>query len=177
MLKRIILISLVTSLLFSSLSCCPLFPPTGDSKIPEEVKQKMKEVKSHDFSLTLLDGRTLNLRDLRGKPVVVNFFATWCPPCQEEAPTLEEAYQKYQDRVEFVGIATSSSKSDVEDFVKGKDLSFPIGIEKGDTISKKYGVSAIPATFFITNKGEVADSYVGGISEEDLTQRIEELLK
>lgn len=178
MLKRIFFINLVTSLLFFSLSCCPFLPPARDSQIPEEVKQKIKETEGNDFSLTLLNGETLNLSKLRGKPVVVNFFATWCPPCQEEAPTLEKVYRKYQDKVEFVGVATSSNnKSDLENFIKEKDLSFSIGIDTSGTISQKYNVSAIPATFFITDKGDVADSYVGAISEEDLTQKIEELLK
>ena len=174
MLKRFTFLVLSISLLFSSLSCCcPLSfldGGTPNGGVP-------KEVTENDFSLTLLDGKTVNLNDLKGKPVVVNFFATWCGPCREEAPTLESAYQKYKYQVEFIGIATSSEEGDVRSFVEERGLSFSVGIDSSGEISKKYNVSAIPATFFINREGEVADSFVGAISSDELSQKIGAILK
>ncbi len=118
-----------------------------------------------DFNLKSLDGKSVRLSDFRGKPVLVNFWATWCPPCREEMPTLEKAYQKYRDQgVVFLGIDKQEDAETVRKFVSQNGYSWTFLLDSDDQVGRSYYVSAIPTSFFIDRQGIVRDIYLGSMN-------------
>jgi len=129
------------------------------------------------FSLKLLDGRTINLQDFRGKGVVLEFWASWCSSCRASAPAFEKAYQKYKDkRVEFLGIAVSDTEAGMKNHINEFGLTYPNGRDATGKIANSYGVTGVPETFFITKEGEIAYKHIGAIDEKTLSALIEEKL-
>jgi peroxiredoxin len=133
-----------------------------------------------DFELTSLDGNVTQLSDVRGKPVVVNFWASWCIPCRTEMPAIERAYLQRQKDVVVLGVnATSQDNlSEVENFVHDTGLSFPILLDHHGEVMDSYRVSALPTTFFVDRNGIIQDVVIGGpMAEALLTSRLEDLLR
>ncbi len=117
-----------------------------------------------DFTLTTTDNDRIKLSSLRGKPVVLNFWATWCPPCRAEMPALEELWQRY-DRgdVLVLGIDQGESAVTVERFARGVvGTTFPLLLDTQREIGAEYGVRALPTTFFIDAQGRIQEIKVGG---------------
>jgi cytochrome c biogenesis protein CcmG, thiol:disulfide interchange protein DsbE len=130
-----------------------------------------------DFRLTLFDGSELALSDLRGKAVVLNFWASWCPPCREEARDMERVWQAYRDRgVVFLGVNIQDSEQNARAFMEEFGISYPNGQDTGD-IASSYGLTGIPETFFITGDGTVNRRWIGAIGERQLATFIEALLE
>lgn len=139
-----------------------------------------------DFDVTLLDlnkggesvrGKSVSLNDYKGKPLVLNFWAPWCPPCRDESPGFERVYQKYKSKeVKFLAIAIRDTDLNIEQFVKRYGLTFQIGIDADAEIANKYGVSGIPETFFIDTNGNIKRTHVGALSESQLSEYIDEIL-
>lgn len=126
-----------------------------------------------DFTLETLDGESVTLSELKGKKVVLNFWATWCPPCKEEMPDLQKYYEKYakQDNVEIVAVNLTFNDSSIEtiqQFVDSYKLSFPVLLMKNDDLVKKYQVITIPSTFMIDTKGRIQNNFVGPLNQETL---------
>ena len=118
-----------------------------------------------DFRIDLLSGEELALSDLRGKVVVLNFWATWCPPCREEMPSFESIYREYKDRdVVFVGVAVADTEERARDFVEGVGVTYPIGLDTSG-IAEAYKVTAMPTTFFIDREGTITRKLQGLASE------------
>lgn len=131
-----------------------------------------------DFSLTLYDGKSLSLADLRGKTVVLNFWASWCDPCREEAPALERVWKRYQERgVLFVGVDIWDSESDGQAFIKRFGLTYFNGPDPSGNIGKRYGVTGVPETFVIDKDGKVARKFIGAVTERQLAASIEDVLR
>ncbi|MCI0647960.1 MAG: TlpA family protein disulfide reductase [Chloroflexi bacterium] len=132
-----------------------------------------------DFSLTLFDtGETLRLSDLRGKVVVLNFWASWCPPCRQEAPTFEKVWQRYRERgVVFVGVDIWDTDEDAAKFLREFGLTYPTGPDRTGEIGIDYGLTGLPETYFITRDGMIAQKAIGIVQEETLGQAIETLLQ
>jgi peroxiredoxin len=117
-----------------------------------------------DFTLVSLDGNSVRLSDFHGKPVILNFWATWCPPCREEMPALEEIWQQYDaGDVVVLGIDQGESTAIVERFIREKvDTSFPILLDSDHAIGNSYFVRSLPTTFFIDRKGFIQEIRIGG---------------
>lgn len=117
-----------------------------------------------DFTLTTLGGSTVQLSALRGKPVIVNFWATWCPPCRAEMPELEEVWQKYdRGNLMLLGVNQGEDAGAVNRFKQQiVDFSFPILLDTRQAVGSLYGVRAMPTTFFIDAAGRIQDIKVGG---------------
>lgn len=129
-----------------------------------------------EFSLALFDGGQLSLADIAGKVVVLNFWASWCDPCKDEAPLLEEGWRTYRDRgVAFIGVATDDTDQASRAFIEKYGLTYPNGPEPGE-LSIKYGVLGLPETFFIDQDGMIVRRWAGPLGREQLTAFVEELL-
>lgn len=131
-----------------------------------------------DFRLTLLDGSTLSLADLRGQVMVLNIWASWCPPCTEELPALQSVWTSYQDAdVVLVGAAYQENENDVRAAVESYGLTYPIGLDTNDRIASTYGITGVPETFIIDAEGRIAYVHIGPITADQLTQEMESLVK
>lgn len=131
-----------------------------------------------DFTLTTFQGDTISLADLRGKPVVINFWASWCPPCRIEAPLIERTWRVYKGRdVVFLGVNIQDREQDALNYIREFDITYPNGPDPTGEISIDYGVSGLPVTFFISRKGQVVRRWVGAIEKNLLISSIEEILQ
>jgi peroxiredoxin len=134
-----------------------------------------------DFTLDLLGGGQVTLSELRGKVVVVNLWASWCPPCRAEMPAIEKVYRSYADLgLVVLGVNTTyqDSESAAQAFVNEYSLTFPIPLDRDGSVSQRYALSGLPTTFFIDRKGIIRSVIVGGpMSEATIQSKIEDLLK
>lgn len=130
-----------------------------------------------DFRLALLDDGEIILSEQRGKVVVINFWASTCPPCRTEARDLESAWQGYQDKdVLFVGANIQDTPEPAKRFLDEFGVTYPNGLDVGGRISIDYGVVGIPVTFVVDDEGTVARRWVGEIDIDTLKTWIDELL-
>ena len=135
-----------------------------------------------DFTLDTLDGNKITLSKLRGQIVVVNFWATWCPPCRLETPALEKSYEQYKDSgVVILGVNLTNQDviSEVESFVQEFELTYPILLDRDGTVSSTlYQIKGLPSTFFVNREGIIRTVLVGGpMSEAFIRSKIEALLQ
>ena len=129
------------------------------------------------FTLALFSGQDFALEKHLGQPVIINFWASWCVPCREEAPALESTWQAYKDKgVEFVGVDIQNTEEDARAFIKEFRITYPNGPDVGGKITINYGVVGIPVTFFVDRDGIIARRFVGALSEQQLMAWTEELV-
>lgn len=135
--------------------------------------------KAPDFTLQTLDGESVTLSELQGKKVILNFWATWCPPCKSEMPYFQDYYEKYaeEDNVEIVAVnLTFQDKVDnVEAFVNGNGLTFPILLMEEPGINNTYKIVSIPSTFMIDTNGIIQKQIIGPLDEEALRNYVSKL--
>lgn len=127
------------------------------------------------FVLPLFDGGTFDLAEHQGKPIVINFWASWCIPCRQEAPILEGLWQEHQDDVVFVGVDIQDGERDSLAYLEEFGVTYPNGLDADGRITVDYGVIGIPVTFFINRDGMVERRWVGAVRESQLVIWIEEL--
>jgi peroxiredoxin len=131
-----------------------------------------------DFTLTALGGQPVRLNDLRGRPVLVNFWATWCPACRSELPALQAAYQRYGERVAFLGLDVKEPEETVAGFAQQSGLTFPILLDGDGAVSDRlYQVRGIPTSLFIAPDGVVSARHVGPLAEADIDRYLASLLE
>ena len=133
-----------------------------------------------DFTVYDLDGNAHKLSDFQGKPVILNFWASWCGPCKMEMPDLEKAYQEYGDQIQFMLVdLTDGSRETVEKasaFIKEQGYTFPVFYDTAMEGAYAYGVSGIPVTYFINAEGTFEAYYQGAMTAGILQQGLEMLL-
>jgi len=116
-----------------------------------------------NFSLQRLEGSgTVSLRSLRGKPTVINFFASWCEPCKAEAKVLESAWQKYKRQVVFLGVDYHDVTGDGLRFLHAHDITYPTVQDGSGAVADRYGVSAVPETYFVDRRGRLVGAHIVG---------------
>ena len=119
-----------------------------------------------DFEVETFDGETLRLSDLNGKVVVLNFWASWCPPCRWEMPFFETMWQEYRDRdVVFVGIAMSDTLENVRAFADEAGVTYPVALDTTNEIVRAYEILSLPTTFFIGKNGNIERRLAGAANE------------
>jgi cytochrome c biogenesis protein CcmG, thiol:disulfide interchange protein DsbE len=121
------------------------------------------------FEASLLDGPgTLSLEDLKGKPAVLNFWASWCKPCEDEAPALKRAHEEYGDRVSIVGIGIRDARSDAQEFIARHGLDYAQVRDEDLRVYRDFGLTGQPETFFLDAEGVVVEHIPGPVFEDDL---------
>ncbi len=143
------------------------------SAIPARVDFAAPEIKLND-----LQGQTASLEDYRGKVVLLNNWATWCPPCKAEMPTLEAYYQDHQkEGFSIIGIEAGEPAAEVSQFVKDYHLSFPIWLDPANQSLDAFKTDALPSSFVIDKNGKVRLAWSGPISKEMLEKYVTPLLE
>ena len=129
-----------------------------------------------DFALPSLEGPTRHLSDFRGRPVLLNFWASWCAPCRIETPWLVELYATYRARgVEFLGVSLADDRQRVADFATSNGINYPVLFGTSDVADAFGGVRLMPQTFFISRGGSIVNSTVGITSKADIDAAIRRL--
>lgn len=130
-----------------------------------------------NFTVNGIDGKPIKLSDLRGKVVVLNFWGSWCVPCQDEAPDLAAAYQQFQGQdVVFVGIAWADQDSAVRQFVQDYHVPYRVALDDGGKIAVDYGITGVPETFVIDQQGRFTKKWVGPVTASQLGGLVDPLL-
>ncbi len=128
-----------------------------------------------NFELEKLDGGTISLESLRGKVVLVNFWATWCGPCRVEMPMLERVYREYGDKgLEVIAVSVGESREEVEPYIEENGYSFPILLDSDSAVGNAYRTTNIPTSFIIDRNGIIVHHFVGVRPEQVLIQALKD---
>ncbi|WP_117169463.1 peroxiredoxin family protein [Paraliobacillus sediminis] len=144
---------------------------TSDAKIGIEVDNI-----APDFQLETLDGETVKLSDYRGQRVMLNFWATWCPPCRAEMPDMEAFYQANDVAIVAVNLTeTEANLTDVNDFKEDFNLSFPIFLDEKNEVATTYQIRPIPSSYMIDSKGIIRYKALGALNYEMMVAEFEKM--
>jgi cytochrome c biogenesis protein CcmG, thiol:disulfide interchange protein DsbE len=150
--------------------------PTTDAPPVDTSKAKVG-TPAPDFTLPSTTGKSVTLSSLRGRPVVIAFFASWCHPCEEELPVLERFSRENAGRMRVIGVNFQDLSSDTASFVRGLGVTFPALLEDpSGPVAQRYGVLEIPQTIFVSKTGVVLGRVFGQTSTHDLAPAIADLL-
>ncbi|MEH7436791.1 redoxin domain-containing protein [Neobacillus drentensis] len=130
--------------------------------------------KAPDFELKTLTGETVKLSDLKGKKVMLNFWATWCPPCKAEMPEMEQFSKQVGDDVVILAV-NIDPQLDVQGFVNENKITFPVLLDAEDKVNEAYQVLSIPTTYFINSKGVIKNKFTGSMTLDvmkDFTEKL-----
>jgi len=127
------------------------------------------------FELKTLEGKSAGLETFRGKPLVINFFASWCDPCREEMPLINELSAKAGGRYQVLGIAVEDTRAAVIEYAKEARLVFPIALDLNSTVKRAYRIFGPPATFFIDGQGIIRDVVLGPITSTRVKEAIQKV--
>ena len=168
--KKTVFIFLAAAMLFCFCSC-------ESSEAPEN---EISYAHARNFQALDWDGKVITLSDYIGKPIVLNFWASWCPPCKAELPDFQKAYEEYGN-VEFIMLnLTDGSKETVDtakSFISQNEYTFPVYFDTTFSAAYAYSISSIPVTCFIDAEGNLVASRVGMIDYETLVSGIKEITK
>ncbi|SHN75586.1 TlpA family protein disulfide reductase [Desulfitobacterium chlororespirans] len=152
-----------------------------DTQSGDPAAQEEKKTEAPNFTVYGTDGTEHRLSDFRGKPVVLNFWASWCPPCREEMPHFNEVYAQYKDDVTFLMVDLVDGQRETEEsgqaFVDQEGYDFPIYLDKNHQAASVYGVSTIPTTLFIDGEGYIETGYRGPLKKSTLETILKDMLK
>jgi cytochrome c biogenesis protein CcmG/thiol:disulfide interchange protein DsbE len=130
---------------------------------PREFDSPLVEKAAPDFALTSTDGQPVKLAELRGKPVVVNFWATWCVPCQQEHPYLLAAARKWSDRAHFLGVVYQDTPEKIDAWLAKHGEAYPTLVDEGSRTAIAWGVYGVPETYVIDAGGVIRHKFVGPV--------------
>ncbi len=126
-----------------------------------------------DFSLTTLDNQTVKLSQFRGTPVLINFWATWCPPCKEELPLLVKTHQANQDRLVILGVDMAEEAGVVRDKVREVGITYPVLLDSQNEVTNRYQVRGYPTSLFVDKNGIVQRITVGQLTEDTIKSALD----
>ena len=129
-----------------------------------------------DFALETMHGEMIRLSDYRGTPILLNFWATWCPPCREEMPDMERLHQETGMKVIAVNLtATENSLQAIDDFATSYQLTFPMPLDKKNLVAEQYQILPIPTTYIIDSQGIIQLYVFGPLQYEDMLREYQKL--
>ena len=164
----VVVLALTALLAFGLANRAPVTGRSGETRIAKPAPP---------MNMLLYDRGSLTPADYAGMPVVVNFWASWCGPCRQEAPIFERLSREYAERgVLFIGVNIQDAETDAEAYLREYDITYPNGMDAGGGISVDYGVIGIPVTFFINRDGIVQRRWAGVMRETQLRTWIDELV-
>lgn len=123
-----------------------------------------------DFELIDLGGESVRISDYLGKPVLVNFWATWCAPCVLEMPNIQKYYERYPGAFSVIAVNADESRNTVEGFVEDMGLTFPVVLDPGSKVQTLYRLLGYPTTYFLDAEGMVQFRHIGLLREKDLEE-------
>ncbi len=154
--------------------------PSDDSANTESPPPAGQSTALANFTVTDRDGAKVRLSDLHDKPVVLNFWASWCPPCKAELPALEAAYLDYGSDIHFMMVDLTDgmreTESSARDYIDGQGYTFPIYFDTEGDAAYAYNIMSIPTTYFISADGRIISSQIGMLDEDTLAEKLDELL-
>jgi peroxiredoxin len=145
-----------------------------------KIRIPKQQIVPADFSLPLLNGRNTTLSAYKGKVVVLNFWATWCPPCRDEMPSMETFYRRFKNQgLEILAVDGGEDAATVQQFIRNNGYTFPILLDKDNKVNSLYGIRAIPTTFILDREGKIIGQIMGRTYWDDprMTAAFETLLK
>jgi cytochrome c biogenesis protein CcmG, thiol:disulfide interchange protein DsbE len=128
------------------------------------------------FQLALFNQGAFSLDQASGRPVVLNFWASWCIPCEDEAPVLQSASTRYSNRIQFVGVDVQDTDTEAQRFLRRFGVTYPNGRDASGAISIDYGMSGVPETYFIRPDGRIQRKWAGPLAAAQLESFLTELL-
>ncbi len=141
------------------------------------LEQNNREISAPDFTVFDAQGNEVNLSDFAGKPVVLNFWASWCPPCKAEMPHFDKVYKEVKDDVVFMMVDLVDGQRETQEkgqkYVTDQDYTFPVYFDNEQNAAYIYGISSIPTTLFIDGKGNIIASREGILEEATLKAAVE----
>jgi len=152
---------------------------TSDSVQEVDLGQVQEGSPAPDFTLSTIDGGTVRLSDFQGKKVILNFWATWCPPCKAEMPHMQNFYEKNKDNgIEIVAVNLTNmdnGKDEIEKFVKEYSLTFPIPLDETGDIGVQYQAFTIPTSYILDTNGVITKKIIGPMDEEMMSNLTKDL--
>ncbi len=140
------------------------------------LSQRRSTTDAKPFELPRLNGSgTVSLAALRGRPAVVNFFASWCVPCRKEMPALQAVSTKVQDRVAFLGVDHQDDRAGALQLLADTGVQYPTGYDPDGKVATSYGLFGMPTTLFVSPDGRLLEKHTGELSEAALTESISRL--
>jgi len=119
---------------------------------------------ARDFTLPLLNGGDATLSSYRGKVVILNFWATWCPPCRTEMPSMEVLYQRFKNQgLEILAVDLGEDAATVRQFIQSNGYTFPVLLDRNNRVSNNYGIEAIPTSYILDREGRIIARIIGSI--------------
>lgn len=150
----------------------------GFTRDPRYIRSPLIGQPAPPFNLVLFDGGTIRLEELKGKAVLINFWASWCPPCRAEAPALEAAWKTFKDGdVVFVGVNIQDKEEDARAFIKEFGITYRNGWDPTGRVAVNYGVWGIPETFFLDRDGRITFKHVGALSMPVITAKLDQAVR
>lgn len=154
-----------------------LFPGRVQAQVSAGVERSLREAgigvfkqprKAPDFDLPLLAGGTASLSAQQGKVVILNFWATWCPPCREEMPSMETFYRRFKDQgLEIFAVDGGEDTATVQRFIRQNGYTFPILLDRNNRVNSNYGITAIPSSFILDRSGNIVAMVMGSKRWDD----------
>ncbi len=153
-------------------------PARGGLAVNDDtIELNVEAESSPEFSLSLMGGGDVSSEQLLGRVVMLDFWASWCPPCRDEAPVLAQVYEEYRDRgIEFIGVNLWDNAGDAEVFLQQQGHQYPNGIDEEGKIAISYGVRGIPEKFFINRDGLIVRKFSGPMDADRLRRILDSML-
>lgn len=176
----LVLVGLIVYSTYDYLKTLPSETTQITESVTEEIESGIQSGQlAPGFTLTDLQGNQVKLSDYKGKKVLLNFWATWCPPCRVEMPHMQKFYEDYQSEdVVILGInmtLTEKNPDDVKEFVNDEQLTFPIVLDEKGNILQTYQVIAYPTSYLLDSKGVIQEKFIGAISYEIMEEYISKI--